>query len=247
VIRAESVTKRYGENTVLRGVHFELRAGEVVGLVGPGGAGKTTLLKCLCGLVAPDEGRVLVGDADLAQLSGMALAAVRRSFGVLFQNNALFDFMNVADNVAFPLRQERAFQEVDIQSKVARDLQAVGLARASALLPNQLSGGMKKRVSLARAAIGRAPILLYDDPTAGLDPVTSSKIFRLVREIHDDGEHASLVVSHDVDRLKSICHRYVLLVDGAVHFEGSLEMALASNDRIVATFFRGLRAGRGTS
>src|SRR5690606_2923898 len=158
-----------------------VRRDEVLGVFGPGGHGKSVLLKLLAGLLRPDEGRVVVEGQDLATLDPMALSQVRERYGYLFQNYALFDFMNVRDNVAFPLRQrEEPPPDEEIASRGRARLEEVGLGHALDRLPSQPSGGMKKRVGLARATIGEPDIALYDDPSAGLDPVTSSKIFELV-------------------------------------------------------------------
>ena len=238
MIRARGVSKRYGPIRVLDGVELHLRKGEVLGVIGPGGEGKSVLLKILCGLVRPDRGTVEVAGRDLARLDGVELAEVRRLYGVLFQNYALFDFMTVSDNVAFPLAQAGLPDDV-VRERVAARLKDVDLPRAGHLFPRELSGGMKKRVSLARATIAEAPILLYDDPTAGLDPVTSSKIFALVRSLHRPGETTTMVISHDIDRMKAVCDRYVLVYDGRIRFEGSFGDGLNSPDDVVNTFFTG--------
>lgn len=238
MIRARGVSKRFGSIRVLEAVDLHLRKGELLGVIGPGGEGKSVLLKILCGLLRPDRGTVEVDGRDLARLDGMELARVRQLYGVLFQNYALFDFMTVADNVAFPLRQARV-PEAQVAERVAARLRDVDLPRAGHLFPRELSGGMKKRVSLARATIAEAPILLYDDPTAGLDPVTSSKIFTLVRALHRPGESTTLVISHDIDRMKAVCDRYVLVYDGRIRFDGSFEDGLRSADDVVNTFFTG--------
>ena len=239
MIEARGISKRYGNVQVLEGIDLHVRRGEILGVIGPGGAGKSVLLKILCGLVPPDSGTVRVNGRNLAELRGLELADIRRRFGVLFQNYALFDFMTVGENVAFPLVQEHRFTDEEIAHRVAARLADVDLPRAGHLFPRELSGGMKKRVSLARATIAAAPILLYDDPTAGLDPVTSSKIFLLVKGLHTPGETTTLVISHDIDRMKAVCDRYVLIYDGRCRFDGTLAQGLASGDNVVNTFFTG--------
>ena len=224
-IRVERVVKRYRGEAVLDGVDLVLRAGEVVGIIGPGGEGKSVLLKHLPRLVAPDQGRVLVDGRDLATLAPRALAKVRERFGYVFQNYALFDFMTVGDNVAFPLRQLDDVTRPapgEIQARVRQRLADVGLERAFAQYPRELSGGMKKRVGLARATIADPEIALYDDPSAGLDPVTSSKIFALIDAMHARVPGATtVVVSHDIDRMRAICHRWVMIARGKVVFDGT--------------------------
>lgn len=243
MIVARGICKRYGDVRVLDGVDLHLRRGELLGVIGPGGAGKSVLLKILCGLVVPDRGVVEVQGRDLARLDGVALAEVRRQYGVLFQNYALFDFMTVAENVAFPLVQSHALSDDEIRDRVAARLKDVDLPRAGDLYPRELSGGMKKRVSLARATIAGAPILLYDDPTAGLDPVTSSKIYALVKALHRPGETTTMVISHDIDRMRAVCDRYLLIFEGRVRFDGTFAQGLASADDVVNTFFTGTDHG----
>jgi phospholipid/cholesterol/gamma-HCH transport system ATP-binding protein len=238
-IRCEDLGKRFDDAWVLRGVDLEVRRGEVLGVIGPGGHGKSVLLKCLAGLLTPDAGRVLVDGEDLARLGPLGLARVREQYGYVFQNYALFDFMSVRDNVAFPLRQQAHLPDAEIDARVAARLAEVGLAHALDLLPRELSGGMKKRVGLARATVGDPAIALYDDPSAGLDPVTSSKIFQLIARMHARRpDAATVVVSHDVDRMRAICDRYVMLERGRVVFVGA-ESALGDAPEVVAAFFGG--------
>ena len=243
VIVCEGVGKRFDDTWVLRDVNLEVRTGEVLGIIGPGGHGKSVLLKLLAGLIAPDEGRVVVDGQDLSTLEPLELAKVRADYGYLFQNYALFDFMTVADNVAFPLRQLEEVSESEILGKVEQRLTQVDLGHALPLYPRELSGGMKKRVGVARATVAHPRIVLYDDPTAGLDPVTSSKIFALVATIHGGGDRqgrpcASVVISHDIDRMKRVCERYVMIYEGAVVFDGS-ESEIAGARETVSKFFYG--------
>ena len=221
-LRVEGITKHHEGRVVLDNVSFEVNAGEILGIVGPGGHGKSVLLKHLPRLLRPDGGRVLLDGKDLATLSSYDLARAREDFGYLFQNYALFDFMTVGDNVAFPLRQERRHSETDIAERVARRLDEVGLLRALDQYPRELSGGMKKRVGLARATISEPTIALYDDPSAGLDPVTSSRIFALIHTMHCKVEGcASVIVSHDLDRMAAIVTRWVYLDRGQILFSGT--------------------------
>lgn len=238
MVVCEGVGKRFGDLWVLRDVHCEVRRGEVLGIIGPGGHGKSVLLKLMAGLEVPDEGRVTVDGEDLAHMSPGRLAAVRRDMGYLFQNYALFDFMTVAENVAFPLRQQ-GMAEALVHETVRARLEEVGLAHTAKQLPAELSGGMKKRVALARATAAHARLVLYDDPSAGLDPVTSSKIFRLIGAEHAaHPDTAAVVVSHDMDRLRQVCDRYLMLRDGAVRFSGR-EADVSGAETDVGTFFLG--------
>ncbi len=239
VLRCERIGVHF-DDWVLRHVDFELFPGEIVGLIGPGGHGKSVLLKCLPGLIKVDEGRVVFGTDDLATLKAAELHAVREGMGYLFQNYALFDFMTVEDNVAFPLRQQPKASrpsEREIVERAASRLTEVGLGDARALYPRELSGGMKKRVGLARATIANPRVGLYDDPSAGLDPVTSSKIFELIERLHRRVEGAAtVIVSHDIDRMRAICDRYVFLWEGSVLFNGRPAELEGVDDRITAFF-----------
>jgi phospholipid/cholesterol/gamma-HCH transport system ATP-binding protein len=241
MIVAQSLTKSFDDRVVLDGVDIHIAAGQVLGIIGRGGGGKSVLLKLICGLQKPDEGTVLVDGLDLNQLQGTALAELRNQFGLLFQNNALFDFMTVGENVGFPLAQLGVLNEAEIEARVATRLAEVNLPGIEMLLPSELSGGMRKRVALARATIAEPPILLYDDPTAGLDPVTSSKIFKLIARLHkDDG--VTVIVGHDVDRMRAVCTHWILLHKARVHFYGSTQDALTSSEPIVHTYFHGAEA-----
>jgi len=245
MIRLSDLGKAFGDQKVLDGVSCTFQRGECVALVGAGGSGKSLLLKMLCGLMQPDHGQVLVDDVDIHRAGGDEVEKLRSLFGVLFQSYALFDFMTVEDNVAFPLEQLGSFSREEILERVESRLKEVDLLRAREQLPRELSGGMKRRVSLARATITNAPIMIYDDPTAGLDPVTSSKIFRLIKMLHDPERTLSIVVSHDVDRLEGVCSRYVLLHGGSVYFDGAREDADVSGDKVINTFFQGRGLGGG--
>jgi len=239
-IRVEGLGKRYRGEWVLDGIDLAFRAGEVVGLVGPGGHGKSVLLKHLPRLLDADRGRVVIDGHVLGTLRAFELARVRERFGYVFQNYALFDFMTVGDNIAFPLRQLAAKVRPDaaqILARVHQRLADVGLAHAFAQFPRELSGGMKKRVGLARATIADPEITLYDDPSAGLDPVTSSKIFALIDAMHRRVPTATtVVVSHDLDRMRAVCHRWVMIERGKVVFDGVTE-AIAQASEVVRRFF----------
>jgi phospholipid/cholesterol/gamma-HCH transport system ATP-binding protein len=236
MIEARHLSASFEGVSVLDDVNIRVRTGNIVGIVGVGGVGKSVLLKLLCGLMTPDEGHVMIDDVDIASLDVDGLGSLRRRFGMLFQNFALFDFLTVGENVAFPLEQSGDYTPSEIQDRVRERLVDVGLAGSEMLYPRELSGGMKKRVSMARATIANAPILLYDDPSAGLDPVTSSKIFSLIERLHDPNG-VSVVVSHDIDRMIGVCHEWVLLHQGRVWFVGGIEAVKTSSDPVVATFF----------
>ena len=239
MIRVEHVTKRYEGKPVLEDVSLVVEDGTNLGLIGPGGCGKTLLLKIICGLVTPDQGRVYIDDTDVHSLSDTALAQLRFNIGMLFQNYALFDFMNVADNIAFPLRQEGRLSEDQIQARVHDMLGKIGLPHIGPQYGNELSGGMKKRVSFARAVIRQPPIIFYDDPTAGLDPVTSSKIFLLLRDIRDTLGTTSITISHDIEGIKDICDNFAMLDRGRLIFMGSRQAIERTPLSLVRQFWDG--------
>ena len=221
MIRVRGINKTHHGRPVLKDVSLEVPDGCNLGLIGPGGAGKTVLLKIICGLIEPDSGTVNIDGTEVHSLSETELADLRLRLGMLFQNYALFDFMTVSENIAFPLRQEGEVGEAEIQQRVEELLVEIGLPTAADKFPNELSGGMKKRVSFARAVIQNPPILFYDDPTAGLDPVTSSKIFRLLKKIRDEHGTTSMTVSHDIGGIKDICDRFAMLDRGELVFYGT--------------------------
>jgi phospholipid/cholesterol/gamma-HCH transport system ATP-binding protein len=223
---------------VLRHVDLEVPRGCLYGLVGPGASGKSVLLKCLAGLLRPSKGKVYVLGSDVAALDEAGLAALRQRMGMLFQNNALFDFMTVADNIGFPLRQ-RGTPEASVRPRVLERLERVGLHGFEDRLPARLSGGQKKRVGVARATVASAEVLLYDEPAAGLDPVTSQRIFDLLRAEQRASGATVVMVSSDLDRLLPVTDRIGVLLEGRLAFDGPHEAARACSDRAVAQFVTG--------
>ena len=245
MIQVSGVGKRFarrhlpGDVAVLEEVSFRVPDGQVVGIVGPGASGKSVLLKIIAGLVRPDAGHVTVGQTQITGLGEIALAEARTRFGMLFQQNALFDFLNVGDNVAFPLRRTTSLPPAEIAERVAERLARVGLSGFESRLPEGLSGGQKKRVGIARATITEAPLRLYDEPAAGLDPVTSQKIFDLLRAEQQAARATAIMISSDVDRLLTAIDRLVMLVHGRVVFEGTVDEARTTGDPMVRQFLEG--------
>jgi phospholipid/cholesterol/gamma-HCH transport system ATP-binding protein len=227
MIALDGVTKRFGARTLLDGIALTLGRGETFGLIGPAGAGKSVLAKILCGLIAPDAGTVRVEGSPV---------------GMLFQNNALFDFMTVGDNVAFPLVRQAQLRGDEIRARVSERLRAVGLAGSEDKYPNELSGGMKKRAALARAVIARPPVCIFDEPTAGLDPVTTSKIYDLLRAERDVSGATVVVISSDVDALRTFAPRLGLLHGGRLRYDGSAAAIADSDDAVVRQFVSGSRS-----
>ncbi len=232
-----------GPNVVLRDVSLEVPAGCLSGLIGPGASGKSVLLKILAGLLKVDRGNVLVDEQDITVVSELELQQIRLKIGMLFQNNALFDHMTVADNIAFPLRRLYNLPENEVAARVGERLQCVSLAGFQDRMPAGLSGGQKKRVGVARATVTRAPIVLYDEPAAGLDPVTSQKIFELLREEQRASGATVLMVSSDLDRLLTVTDRVGMLYRGELIFDGTTREAQQSSEPRVRQFVHGLTEG----
>jgi len=240
---SKSFRTHAGPNVVLRDVSLEVPPGCLYGLIGPGASGKSVLLKLLAGLVKPDDGSVLVDGDDITRISELTLQQVRLKIGMLFQNNALFDHMTVADNIAFPLRRLYNLPEDEVAARVSERLQCVSLPGFETRMPAGLSGGQKKRVGVARATVTRAPIVLYDEPAAGLDPVTSQKIFELLREEQRASKATVLMVSSDLDRLLTVTDRVGMLYRGELIFDGTTEEAQRSAEPRVRQFVHGLTEG----
>jgi phospholipid/cholesterol/gamma-HCH transport system ATP-binding protein len=243
LIDVRDLTKSFGGMPVLRGVHFRVPKGCLYGLIGPGASGKSVLLKMLTGLLRPDYGSILIDGKDVLAMTELELAAFRLKFGMLFQNNALFDYMTVGENIAFPLRRLFNLPEEEIAARVSERLRVVSLPGFEARLPTGLSGGQKKRVGVARATISRAEIVLYDEPAAGLDPVTSQRIFELLRAEQRAAGATVVMVSSDLDRLLTVTDRVGMLHKGRLIFDGTTEEAKASANPYVRQFVHGLTEG----
>jgi phospholipid/cholesterol/gamma-HCH transport system ATP-binding protein len=243
VIRIEGVQKEFAGMPVLRGVDLVVPEGCLYGLIGPGASGKSVLLKTITGLFRPDRGRILVDGKDVHQMSELELQQFRLRFGMLFQNNALFDYMTVADNIAFPLRRMTKLSETEIADKVADRLRMVNLPGFEQRMPAGLSGGQKKRIGVARATVMTAPIVLYDEPAAGLDPVTSQRIFELLRKEQRAAGATVLMVSSDLDRLLTVTDRVGMLYKGRIIFDGTTAEAQQSTHPYVRQFVHGLTEG----
>ncbi len=231
------------DRPVLRDVSLRVEAGTLYGLIGPGAAGKSLVLKVIAGLIRPERGRVQVGEHDVAKLGDLDLEQHRRRIGMLFQNNALFDHMTVADNIAFPLRRLSRLSEAEISARVAERLACVSLPGFESRMPSGLSGGQKKRVGVARATVTRAPIVLCDEPAAGLDPVTSQKIFDLLRAEQRASGATVILVSSDLDRMLPVTDKIGMMHEGQVIYEGTAAAAPNAHDERVRQFVLGLVDG----
>jgi phospholipid/cholesterol/gamma-HCH transport system ATP-binding protein len=239
VIRVVGIRKRYGRREVLRDVTLEVPDGQVFGLIGPGASGKSVLTKTFCGLVKIDTGVVEVDGQDISQMSEIALHGIRSRFGMQFQNNALFTHLTVTENIAFPLRRMTDLNDAEIGKQVEERLERVGLPGFGDRMPDELSGGQKKRVGVARATISRAPYTIYDEPTAGLDPVTSQKIFDLLRDEQREQRNTVIMISSDVAGLLTVLDRVGMMLKGRLIFEGSVDEARSALQPEVKQFIHG--------
>ena len=243
MIRIENLHKSFGSQQVLRGVHLEIPDQAIYAVVGGSGAGKSCLLKHVIGLLRPDAGRVWVDDVDVTGLGRRALNRVRNRFGMLFQGGALFDSLSVYDNVAFPLREKTRTGEAEIRAKVEERLFQVGLAGGGDKFPSELSGGMRKRAALARALVSDPEILLFDEPTTGLDPIRVHAIHRLIQDLHGLLGFTAVIVSHEIPEVFSIATHIAMLHQGKIIESGSPSDLQASDDPVVRQFLSGALDG----
>ena len=243
MIRCEGLWKRFGAKEVLRGIDLEIPDGQALTIIGRSGTGKSVLLKHIIGLIPPDRGRVIVDGKDLSTLTYDELNEVRGRFGMLFQMAALFDSMTVGENVGLGMREHTKLPEREIRERVAEKLAMVGLSGIEDLKPASLSGGMKKRVGLARAIAMEPSCVLYDEPTTGLDPVTSDTINVLIRDLQKKLGITSIVVTHDMKSAAWVSDRICMLHDGHLIFDGTYEEIEACPDPIVRQFITGSSHG----
>jgi len=240
MIDVRQLTKRFGSQTVLDGVNLRIECGESLVIIGRSGGGKSVLLKHLIGLLQPDAGAVLVDGQDITYMDERSLLQVRRKFGMLFQSAALFDSLSVAENVAFAFRNRRDLTPGEIARRVSEALELVDLPGIEHKRPAELSGGMRKRVGLARAIVYRPEILLYDEPTSGLDPIVADSIDQLIMRIRDCLRVTSVVVTHDMRSARRVGHRVAMLHEGRIYAVGSTEEIFASTDPVLRRFIDGI-------
>ncbi len=239
LIKIRGLTFRRGGRLILDAVDMDIPRGSVVAIMGPSGVGKTTILKLIAGQLRPDAGSVMIGDQDVAQLNRAGLFKVREEMGFLLQNGALFTDLTVFENVATPLREHRKMSESEIESAVSEKLEAVGLRGTEQLMPDELSGGMARRIALARAVVLNPAIVMFDEPMAGLDPIAVGTINRLIRETNDRLGLTSIVVTHDVEQMIRLADYCYIIAEGQVAGQGPpLELRESSNPS-VAQFMNG--------
>lgn len=240
VIAIRNLHKSFGATQVLKGFNLSLYEGENLVVMGKSGSGKSVMIKCLIGLMHPDKGQIEVLGQDILKLSRQELDHLRSDIGFLFQGSALYDSMTVRENLEFPMRRHRQKLGAikDTLPLVEEALENVGLKHAIDLMPAELSGGMKRRVALARTLILKPKVILYDEPTSGLDPITSKEIINLMRRIQETYGTSSLIITHDVDCARVISERIILLVDGINYAEGTYDELSTNPDPKIEAFFK---------
>jgi phospholipid/cholesterol/gamma-HCH transport system ATP-binding protein len=239
MIKLTDVHKSFGAQKVLNGLNLEIPEGKVTAIIGPSGEGKSVLLKHIIGLLQPDSGRVEVDGESILGLRRSQLNRIREKFGMLFQNAALFDSMSVFENVAFPLQEKTKLTRDEIRRRVVSALEDVGLKNVEDKFPDELSGGMKKRVGLARAVVLNPKIILFDEPTTGLDPVIKRAIHHLIRETHTKFGFTAVVVSHEIPEIFDIAQNVAMLYQGEILQHGTPDDIQASTHPVVRQFISG--------
>lgn len=241
-IRYSDVHKRLGHQHVLRGVNLDVVRGECLVIIGRSGCGKSVLLKHLIGLMKPDSGKIEVDGQDVVPLREVEMVPIRKKVGIVFQGGALFDSLTVEANLAFPLKEERSIPAGEIADRVREALDAVGMLGNEKKMPGELSGGMRKRVAFARAIIRKPEVVLYDEPTTGLDPIMSDSIDRLIVKMRERFGVTSVVVTHDMHSAYSIAHRIAMLHEGKIYAVDKPEGMRHSKDPVIQNFVNGISA-----
>lgn len=240
IIEIKDLHKSFGNNHVLDGFNMHLNEGENLVVMGKSGSGKSVMIKCLIGLEEIDSGTILIMGKNINELNHQQLDEIRTEVGFLFQGSALYDSMSVRENLEFPLRRHtKKFGIIkDTTPLVIEALESVGLASAINLMPSELSGGMKRRVALARTLILKPKIILYDEPTTGLDPITAKEIIVLMKSIQEKYKTSAIIITHDIDCARVIANRMILLIEGKNYIEGTFAQLEASEDPKVKAFFK---------
>ena len=239
VISIHNLKKGFGTQEVLKDVSLQLYNGENLVVIGKSGSGKSVLIKCIVRLLQPDNGAINVLGEDIKGLHSEGIGELRKKIGFLFQSGALYDSMTVKQNLEFPLRRiKKDLTKNEINEKIKTVLENVGLYDAIDKMPSQLSGGMRKRISLARTIVVDPLIMLYDEPTTGLDPVTSDEISSLINAVQKKYKTSSLIITHDIECARTTANRIIMLVDGSVYTEGNIEKFEKSTDPIIRSFFK---------
>jgi len=237
VAEIKHITKSFGTRVILKDIDFKLEKGENLVVFGKSGSGKSVLIKCMAGLLTPDDGEVLILGEHIVSLKNEKLNKLRKRIGFLFQSAALYDSMTVKENLEFPLRDLKNKKKAEIDVLVIEALENVGLADAIHKMPAELSGGMRKRIGLARTLILKPEIILYDEPTTGLDPITSREISELILGIQKKYNTASVIITHDVECARIVANRMIIIREGTLIAQGTFDELSSSSDKWVRSFF----------
>lgn len=242
IIEVNSLHKSFGTNHVLRNFCFTLKGEENLAILGKSGSGKSVLIKCIIRLILPDSGTIRVLGKDISDLDQDQMDLLRKDVGFLFQSNALYDSMTVRENLEFPLRRHWTKEErtANAETAVKEALEDVGLAHTIDMMPSELSGGMRKRIALARTLILKPKVILYDEPTTGLDPITGREISELIVKIQKKYKSSAIIISHDMNCIRLTSNRIIMLIDGKNYAEGTYESLTQLTDPKVSEFFEGL-------
>jgi len=240
VVELIDIHKQFGNNEVLKGFSLKLYDGENLIVVGKSGSGKSVMIKCLIGLIPIDKGKLIVLDQNMSKLDDNDLNEIRTDIGFLFQGSALYDSMTVRENLEFPMRRHRhkIGKNYDSETLVVEALESVGLAHTIDMMPAELSGGMQRRVALARTLILNPKIILYDEPTSGLDPITAKEIIYLIMQIQKKYKTSSLIITHDMDCARVMANRMAIIIDGVNYAQGTYEELSKSKDPKIKAFFK---------
>lgn len=239
MIKIVDLEKEFGDKKVLEGLSVEFETGETTVVLGRSGCGKSVLLKLILRLIPFDSGQIFIDDVDTTDFSERAMMAIRKRMGMLFQGSALFDSMNVYENVAYTLREHTHMSEPEIEGRIKEKLSFVEMEDTEKLMPSELSGGMQKRIALARALANNPDYIFFDEPTTGLDPITAQTINELIKRVSDYTKSTVIVVTHDLESAAFVAQKVVMLNNGKVHFEGTYEEFQKSNDDFVRLFRSG--------
>ncbi len=237
VVEIEHLKKYFGNNKVLEDISFKLEKGKNLVVLGKSGSGKSVLIKCLVGLIKPDAGKIILLGKNIADLDEKGMNELRKKIGFLFQSAALYDSMTVRENLEFPLRDNKELKKVERENLVKEALKNVGLEEVIDEMPSELSGGMRKRVGLARTIILKPEIILYDEPTTGLDPITSKEISQLILAIQKKFNTAAIIITHDIECARITANSLMIIKDGKSAIEGSFEEVSQSKDKWIHSFF----------
>ena len=243
MIKIVNLTKSFGGHKVLDGINLTMPTGQITVVIGKSGVGKSVLLKHIIGLLKPDSGQIIVAGQDISLLAGRQLRQFKRRFGVLFQGGALFDSLNVFENIAFPLREKTRINKDKIRERVLFELEQVDLSGVENKFPAELSGGMKKRVALARCLVMDPEIMLFDEPTTGLDPITAHAINQLIHDTHQRLQFTGIIITHDITQMLSIVQKVALLNGGTIEVCGTPDEMLVSKNLLIRQFINGSTGG----